>query len=450
MRERSVCSGCAPPRSCLLTPQTLVILQALLCLLSLVLILSWSLRRCKVKQRLAEIKGEDSVNQIVLHPKENPEKTSTLCTCVHRYSETAQTLVLQSEASEQEYSLRRLCHLQYEDPDAAGSLSDQNKCSSCIKSLAERCLCSECTSRQACASDGKTPIIPCCGTLEVAESRDVNVLRSLVCRVWRYILQILHTIIGMFLCRMLVAFTDSTSGTPRMKSPRLIGQNYGSLEVKKSSIEMNLRQKHLEHLLGAFTAFKQSMERLAPEPSSPTWLRRAGEESDLELTGAETLFLSQETRDKLEFNVKNKLMQRLWGLPVVVQRSQSSVTPQAPELRARTLLPEPACPGVQVTSCQAPVLTEEQQCKLSNCVSHKQDAKSEGYPEKVTESLQPFEMPESMLKRLRRGDVTGQAEDAAEATSAKKKKGRGKEAKRGSVSHQIKPPSKKRSKSTQD
>ena len=425
-----------------------------------------------------------------------------------------------SEDSGQEHYLCNLHLLQSEDPHTSGSLSDRNKSGlhkcdwkregnwkehteeTCTCNCLQHCcdIASDIDSGQEhylCNlhvlqsddyySGGKTSwkIIQDSETLPPAADRDFpsersgedSVLRRLVWKVWRFILQIPYTITGMFLWmvwrfilqvlyimtgmflwRMLSrsSHTDSdglsrdpsrsvtrpkncvrTPGAvqavlgavPDHKPASVIEENYGGLQ-SKSSIEMNLRQKHLEYLLGAFTVSKQSMKLLPSKPSSPPWLWRSLEDTEENLTGAETPFLSQETRAKLEFNIKNKIVQRLLGLPAVVQHSLDTFIPEAPELKVSKALPKPQC-DVQVMTCDAPLLTVEQKCKLMSCVSQKQDLKTQGYPEIVMESLEPFDMPASMAEELRQRDMTDQAKDTTdqakdttESTPAKHKKER--------------------------
>lgn len=300
--------------------------------------------------------------------------------------------------------------------------------------------------RPSCAPGGTLPSSQGSDPLTVADSREfpcdtsgqANPLWRLICGVWTYVLEMIHTVIGTLRWRMLscittnhsvgqlwAAFADSPSGRGTTavpdRTPGLILENYGGPEVKKS-LEMNLRQKRLEHLLGASPVDNQTTGPQASDPSRPRWLWRPLEDSELEPTGTETPFISQETRDRLEFNVKNKLLQRLWGLPTEVQLSQTASIPDAPELNVTRLLPK-SVPDFQVaTTCQPPSLTEEQQNTLMKCISQKQDVWTEGYPEIVMESRTPFEMPESMSENLRQADVTEEAKEAAEGTSAKKRK----------------------------
>lgn len=314
------------------------------------------------------------------------------------------------------------------------------------------------TSRLSCAPGGKLPSSQGSDPLTVAGSRDfpfdtsgkAKVLQGLICKIWRYVLQIFRDIIRflwrMFSCNPIShsvgmlrkAFTDSGRGTTAMpdRTPSLIMEKCGSLEVKRSS-EIILRQKDLERLLGVFPVYTQVMEPQASDCPKAQGLWRPLEDSELELSGTETPFISPETRAKLEFNVKNKVLQRLWGVPAVMQQSQSAFIPKAPPLSVTRLLPVPV-PDAQVATCQAPVLTEEQQNTLERCVSQKQDAKTQGYPEIVMESLSSFEMPASMSEKLRQADVTDEAK-----AKKRKKSGRPKDGKRTSVSQQIKPFSKK-------
>ncbi|KAK6314139.1 hypothetical protein J4Q44_G00155980 [Coregonus suidteri] len=173
------------------------------------------------------------------------------------------------------------------------------------------------------------------------------------------------------------------------------------LLIEKASIqllEMNLKQKRLANVLGATTIFSKSMELITPE-ETPQPKEVTSSEVELELNCSKTLFISKEMRDKLEFHIKRKTIQHLWGLPQVVPKSIDALFPKAPKIDRSRVFPKPKY-DIEVMTSDLPFLTDEQKEALEGNVRKKKAHKNWGYPKRIMDSLKAFEVPEGVAKDL--------------------------------------------------
>ncbi|XP_035601173.2 uncharacterized protein LOC118363756 [Oncorhynchus keta] len=163
-------------------------------------------------------------------------------------------------------------------------------------------------------------------------------------------------------------------------------------------LEMNLKQKRLENVLGAPTIFSKSMELITPEETSQP-KEVTSSEVELEFNCSKTLFISKEMRDKLEFHIKRKKIQHLWGLPHEVTKSIEALIPKAPNIDHSRVSPKPKY-DIEVMTSDLPFLTDEQKEALEGNVRKKKAHKNWGYPKRIMDSLKAFEVPESVAKDL--------------------------------------------------
>ncbi|CAB1331373.1 unnamed protein product [Coregonus sp. 'balchen'] len=150
------------------------------------------------------------------------------------------------------------------------------------------------------------------------------------------------------------------------------------LFMRKASIkliEMNLKQKHLANVLGAPTIFSKSMELITPKETPQP---KEVSEVEFELYCSKTLFIRKEIRDKLEFHIKCKKIQHLWGLPQLVQKSLDALIPKAPKMDHSRVFPKPKY-DIEVMTSDLPFLTDEQKEALEG---------------------NAFEVPEAVAKNL--------------------------------------------------
>ncbi|CDQ86727.1 unnamed protein product [Oncorhynchus mykiss] len=122
-------------------------------------------------------------------------------------------------------------------------------------------------------------------------------------------------------------------------------------------------------------------------------------EVELELNCSKTLFISKEMRDKLEFHIKRKEIQHLWGLPHVVAKSIEALIPKAPKIDHSRVSPKPKY-DIEVMTSDLPFLTDEQKEALEGNVRKKKAHKNWGYPKRIMDSLKAFEVPEGVAKDL--------------------------------------------------
>ncbi|CAI5787953.1 Hypothetical predicted protein [Podarcis lilfordi] len=101
-------------------------------------------------------------------------------------------------------------------------------------------------------------------------------------------------------------------------------------------LELNVTHKDLSRQWGLPTLYGKSLslqlqKASAQAPSPPSSSKGAM----LDFASVDTPFLSQGTREELEWHVREKKLQHFWELPGLVKRSLHSLSPDAPHLRAR-------------------------------------------------------------------------------------------------------------------
>ncbi|XP_046896985.1 uncharacterized protein LOC124481178 [Hypomesus transpacificus] len=167
-------------------------------------------------------------------------------------------------------------------------------------------------------------------------------------------------------------------------------------------IEINLKQKHLENLLGPHTLFHKSMDLIKPEASLQKILQETPLPSPkVQLVSSETPFPSKEIRDKLEFHIKCKKIQQLLGLSQVVQKSTNAVLSKECKTDLSKAVPKPQY-EIKVMTSKLAFLTEAQKEALERNVREKKAHKSWGSTKRVLQSPRTFELPKGVAKDLRK------------------------------------------------
>ncbi|XP_055493389.1 uncharacterized protein LOC129698331 [Leucoraja erinacea] len=104
-------------------------------------------------------------------------------------------------------------------------------------------------------------------------------------------------------------------------------------------LELNLRHKHLTHLCGITTLFKESVALLVPKgPPTPPAIKASG--AQIEHVGMETTFIDSEITESLEWHIVRRKLQHIWDSPLHIQISQERFMPAAPKLIASQLKPQ--------------------------------------------------------------------------------------------------------------
>ncbi|XP_035593406.1 uncharacterized protein LOC118359177 [Oncorhynchus keta] len=156
-------------------------------------------------------------------------------------------------------------------------------------------------------------------------------------------------------------------------------------KVSIKLLEMNLKQKHLANALRAPTIFSKSVELITPKETPQP---KEVSEVEFEFNCSKAL-ISKEMRDKLEFHIKRKKIQHLWGL----QESLNALIPKAPKMDPSRVFPKPKY-DVEVVTSDMPFLIDEQKEALECNVRKKKTQKNWGYPKLIMDSLKA-EVPEA-------------------------------------------------------
>nr|XP_014343006.1 PREDICTED: uncharacterized protein LOC106703204 [Latimeria chalumnae] len=159
-------------------------------------------------------------------------------------------------------------------------------------------------------------------------------------------------------------------------------------EVLVYCIELNIKQKHLQHLWRLPTLYTLSMEKMMPEvPLLPPPIKANG--AVIELTDLETPFLLYQNWEMLELHIKQKKLQHLWGLPSVAQKSLEALIPSAPRLIPAQF--KPVVPVDIIPKCTSLSFVSENTKKLLDThLIKKQNHKSYVLPKQIQCSLKQF------------------------------------------------------------
>ncbi|KAK9408724.1 hypothetical protein NXF25_007498 [Crotalus adamanteus] len=121
------------------------------------------------------------------------------------------------------------------------------------------------------------------------------------------------------------------SRTLQLRSKELLFMELTALE----HVELSVRHKDLAHKWGLPTLYQKSLSHLFTGaqfqvPPSPLSRRALG----LEFSPSDIAFISQGTQEDLEWHVRRKRMQHMWGLASLVQKSLKLFLPPAPHWHA--------------------------------------------------------------------------------------------------------------------
>ncbi|XP_072332425.1 uncharacterized protein [Scyliorhinus torazame] len=105
-------------------------------------------------------------------------------------------------------------------------------------------------------------------------------------------------------------------------------------------LEMNLKHKLITHLWKFPNLSEESVEiMMSKGPSEPPIMKRTT--VIIHPVCTETRFVEDNVRGRLEWHIKQKKLQRNWGLPLLIQKSQEAFIPSAPKLVPTELKPQP-------------------------------------------------------------------------------------------------------------
>ncbi|XP_015220969.2 uncharacterized protein [Lepisosteus oculatus] len=163
-------------------------------------------------------------------------------------------------------------------------------------------------------------------------------------------------------------------------------------------IEMNLRIKKIEHLLGVPTPFTMSLAQTTPKcPPLPSSAVSRG--TVVEFEGAGTPFFSEEARNQLEFHIQRKKLQQHWGLPKRVQESLEEFIPPAPQLNLSQAFPKPLY-DITVELGALTFFPEEHKTTVELNVKRKIIQKKWRYPKLQITSIKAFLPPPAVSQDL--------------------------------------------------
>ncbi|XP_007889745.2 uncharacterized protein LOC103177415 [Callorhinchus milii] len=114
----------------------------------------------------------------------------------------------------------------------------------------------------------------------------------------------------------------------------------------RNILEWHITQKKLQHNWGLPLHLQRSADAfiLPPPKLIPSQLNLCPN-FDIVFSGNELVFLSEEHKETLELNTRNRIINHRWGLPKIIQTSLNSFIPPAPSVQdvMRLLKPEEVC-----------------------------------------------------------------------------------------------------------
>ena len=151
----------------------------------------------------------------------------------------------------------------------------------------------------------------------------------------------------------------------------------GFNKVALDPIDLNLKQEHCEQSMKTPTVRHKSLQMLrANVPGQPP--------SKKCLEEARALILRKRMRNKLEFNIKQKVLYQLWGLPLVVQTSLDTTMRTSPIRKDSKML----------------LKSSEEEMERTPRME-RSSLKKWKFPKRIVKSIKTFEMPKAMgLKNL--------------------------------------------------
>ncbi|KAL8204127.1 UNVERIFIED_CONTAM: hypothetical protein K2H54_068265 [Gekko kuhli] len=148
-------------------------------------------------------------------------------------------------------------------------------------------------------------------------------------------------------------------------------------------IKLNIIHKNLAHRWGLPTLYWKSLARLCRPPPALGSLSPA-KATKADFAAVETPFVGQQAREELEWHVRRKQLQHIWGLPGLVQRSLRRLLPATP------LRPPRQRTGhgkVAISQQRLSFLSKETEQKLDLNVRKRVILQRWGLPRVVLESL---------------------------------------------------------------
>ncbi|XP_038674067.1 uncharacterized protein LOC119977343 [Scyliorhinus canicula] len=153
-------------------------------------------------------------------------------------------------------------------------------------------------------------------------------------------------------------------------------------------LEMHLKHKLITHLWKFPNLYEESVEiMMSKGPSEPPIMKRTT--VIIHPVGTETHFVKDNVRDRLEWHIEHKKLQRNWGLPLLTQKSQEAFIPPAPKLVRSELKPQPGFPLIFVSPEMA-FVTSEHRKRLSLNTKKRIINHRWGLPNTIQSSLNNF------------------------------------------------------------
>ncbi|XP_048108838.1 uncharacterized protein LOC125300750 [Alosa alosa] len=155
-------------------------------------------------------------------------------------------------------------------------------------------------------------------------------------------------------------------------------------KVALNPINLNLRQMYWERKMKTPTLYHPSLRMLTTNAHGQWSSKKHLEKETPPLEEARTLTFTKGIKGKLEFNIKQKVLYQLLGLPLVVQRSLDTTMRTSHMVKDLKMLPN---------SSEEETLRKLRQERTS--------LQKWNFPKRIVKSLKTFEMPKAMgLKNL--------------------------------------------------
>ncbi|MGH0183739.1 UNVERIFIED_CONTAM: hypothetical protein FKN15_013083 [Acipenser sinensis] len=163
-------------------------------------------------------------------------------------------------------------------------------------------------------------------------------------------------------------------------------------------LELNLKHKRIDFLWAAPTLYTKSLQIMIPKaPPLPPLIKPSG--AVVAFEAVDTPFLKKELRVDLEFHVKRKKLQHLWGLPLHVQESVDAFIPPAPKIILSQLHPKPIY-DIVVELSDLPFISKQHKKAIKRNIRRKTIQKRWGLPKIVLESLRSIQPPAAPIQDL--------------------------------------------------
>ncbi|XP_039361200.1 uncharacterized protein LOC120384821 isoform X3 [Mauremys reevesii] len=179
--------------------------------------------------------------------------------------------------------------------------------------------------------------------------------------------------------------------SPGCKAPLARHRLCPLLSCKAGSVELNVRNKHIQYLWALPTLYAESLAKMVPcPPVPPAPLLPLG--VAIAFCPLETPFVASEGRELLERHVLRKRLQHEWGLPGLVRRSLRCFMPPPPMRPRPKGSDQPAAMEFRVSSGAPPIPLATKR-ELEAHIRRRVAERRWGLPRRVQESLRGFMPP---------------------------------------------------------